>query len=105
MSLGRSKSCETTSHLEDLNRSPLRSFGDQVSFGGALGISTGYTIHEVGKAVLFLVGTQVVFLQYMEVREFPSSVRVYGVSIREYTRGERRSVAPLPTKHLHAAMQ
>lgn len=57
-------------HVEDLKRSPLQAFGEQVSFGGALGFATGYTIRKVGKAVLFLVGAEVVFLQYMAVREW-----------------------------------
>lgn len=50
----------------------LMSIGQQVSFGGMLGYATGFTIRKVGKAVLFLVGTEMVILQYMSYRHWVS---------------------------------
>eukprot|EP00177_Eucheuma_denticulatum_P006959 GFKZ01012653.1.p2 GENE.GFKZ01012653.1~~GFKZ01012653.1.p2 ORF type:complete len:175 (-),score=26.62 GFKZ01012653.1:203-727(-) len=47
-----------------------RSIGEQVSFGGVLGFAAGYSIRKVGKVLLFLVGTEVVILQYMAHREW-----------------------------------
>lgn len=59
---------------EDVERaqakSALMSVGEQVSFGGMLGYATGFTIRKVGKAVLFLVGAEVVILQYMSYRHW-----------------------------------
>lgn len=52
----------------DPSRSLLRSVGEQLSFGGTLGLATGYTIRTIGKAALFLVGAEVVVLQYMAHR-------------------------------------
>lgn len=51
-------------------KSALMSIGQQVSFGGMLGYATGFTIRKVGKAVLFLVGAEVVLLQYMSYRHW-----------------------------------
>lgn len=50
--------------------SMVKSLGEQVSMGGALGFAAGYSIRKVGNAVLFLVGTEVVILQYMAYREW-----------------------------------
>lgn len=50
--------------------SVVKSVGEQISFGGVLGFAAGYSIRKVGKAVLFLVGTEVVVLQYMAYREW-----------------------------------
>lgn len=50
--------------------SVVKSIGEQLSFGGVLGFAAGYSIRKVGKAVLFLVGTEVVILQYMAYREW-----------------------------------
>ena len=52
------------------NGSMIKSLGEQMSFGGVLGFATGYSIRKVGKAILFLVGTEVVVLQYMAYREW-----------------------------------
>lgn len=48
----------------------VRSIGEQLSFGGALGFAAGFTIRKVGKAVLFLIGAEVVVLQYMSYRRW-----------------------------------
>lgn len=50
--------------------SVVKSVGEQISFGGVLGFAAGYSIRKVGKAMLFLVGTEVVVLQYMAYREW-----------------------------------
>lgn len=50
----------------------LMSIGQQLSFGGMLGYATGFTIRKVGKAVLFLVGAEMVILQYMSYRHWVS---------------------------------
>lgn len=50
--------------------STLQSLGEQLSFGGVLGFAAGYSIRKVGKAALFLVGTEVVILQYMAYRQW-----------------------------------
>lgn len=50
--------------------SMVKSVGEQLSFGGVLGFAAGFSIRKVGKAILFLVGTEVVVLQYMAYREW-----------------------------------
>lgn len=55
---------------EKTGGSVLRNIGEQVSFGGFLGFATGYSIRTVGRAILFLVGTEVVVLQYMAYRQW-----------------------------------
>lgn len=50
--------------------SVVKSVGEQLSFGGVLGFAAGFSIRKVGKAILFLVGTEVVILQYMAYREW-----------------------------------
>lgn len=55
---------------EKKHSSVVRSVGEQMSFGGVLGFAAGYSIRKVGKAVLFLVGTEVVILQYMAYRQW-----------------------------------
>lgn len=50
--------------------SVIRSVSEQLSFGGILGFATGYSIRRVGRVILFLVGTEVVLLQYMAYREW-----------------------------------
>lgn len=52
------------------NGSVIKSLGEQMSFGGVLGFAAGYSIRKVGKAMLFLVGTEVVILQYMAYKEW-----------------------------------
>ncbi|KAI0557138.1 FUN14 domain containing protein [Gracilaria domingensis] len=48
----------------------VQSLGEQLSFGAVLGFATGYSIRKVGTLVLFLVGTEVVVLQYMAYRQW-----------------------------------
>lgn len=47
-----------------------RTLGEQLSIGGVLGFATGYSIRKIGKALMFVVGTEVVILQYMAYREW-----------------------------------
>lgn len=47
-----------------------RTLGEQVSIGGVLGFATGYSIRKIGKAVMFVVGTEVAILQYMAYRQW-----------------------------------
>ena len=56
--------------VQDEDKRVIQSIGEQMSFGGVLGFATGYSIRKVGKAVLFLIGTEVVILQYMAYRRW-----------------------------------
>lgn len=60
----------STPITEEKSGSVVRSVGEQISIGGVLGFAAGYSIRKVGKAVLFLVGTEVCILQYMAYREW-----------------------------------
>lgn len=51
-------------------QSAVRSVGEQLSIGGVLGFATGYSIRKIGKAVMFVVGTEVCILQYMAYRRW-----------------------------------
>lgn len=59
-----------TSSDEERSGSVVKSVGEQISMGGVLGFAAGYSIRKVGKAMLFLVGTEVCILQYMAYREW-----------------------------------
>lgn len=50
--------------------SAARTVGEQLSVGGVLGLATGYSIRKIGKAVMFVAGTQVCILQYMAYRRW-----------------------------------
>ena len=52
------------------NKSVAKSVSEQLSIGAVLGFATGYSIRKIGRALLFLVGTEVVILQYMAYREW-----------------------------------
>eukprot|EP00171_Calliarthron_tuberculosum_P009309 IDg9309t1 len=55
---------------EHAERTVARTLGEQVSVGSILGFATGYSIRKIGKAVLFVVGTEVAILQYMAYRQW-----------------------------------
>lgn len=55
---------------ERAERTMVRTLGEQVSIGGALGFATGFSIRKIGKAVMFVVGTEVAILQYMAYRKW-----------------------------------
>lgn len=56
---------------EEINsRSIFAAVGQQLTFGGSLGFATAYAIRTLSKPILFLVGTEVLILQYFAYREW-----------------------------------
>lgn len=68
--------CDTKSEgsksIEKSARSALTALGEQITFGGTLGFATGYAVRTLAKPVLFLLGTEVLFLQYMAHKQWLS---------------------------------
>lgn len=55
---------------EEKPRPFLRNVGEQLGVGGVLGFAAGFSIRKVGRAIMFLVGTEVVLLQYFAYRRW-----------------------------------
>lgn len=56
--------------VESGESSLARRLGEQVSVGGVLGFACGYSLRRIGRAAMFLVGTEVILLQYMAHRRW-----------------------------------
>jgi len=44
--------------------------GEQLTVGSLLGFATGFSIKRIGKMLLFVLGSQVLFLQYCSYRKW-----------------------------------
>jgi len=51
-----------------LSRGILESLPEQVSLGLVLGVATGYSAKRIGKALLFVIGAELIVLQYLAVK-------------------------------------
>lgn len=63
---------EDSKSLEQSARNALTGLGEQITFGGTLGFATGFAVRTLAKPVLFLLGTEVLFLQYMAHKQWLS---------------------------------
>jgi len=63
-------SSETKDSSGTRGSSLARSVGEQLSVGGVLGFACGYSLRRIGRAAMFLVGTEVILLQYMAHRRW-----------------------------------
>lgn len=65
---------DTTADLKVVKSSDesnlARTLGEQLSVGGVLGFACGYSLRRIGRAAMFLVGTEVILLQYMAHRRW-----------------------------------
>lgn len=64
------KTAEIFEEGNEKSSSYVRSAAEQASIGAVLGFATGFSIRKAAKAAMFLVGTEVVILQYMAYREW-----------------------------------
>mmetsp|Transcript_926 Transcript_926/g.2919 ORF Transcript_926/g.2919 Transcript_926/m.2919 type:complete len:152 (-) Transcript_926:162-617(-) len=53
---------------DEVSRSIASTLGEQLTVGGLLGFATGFSLKRIGKMLLFVVGTEVCFLQYFSYR-------------------------------------
>ncbi|KAJ8905914.1 hypothetical protein NDN08_002416 [Rhodosorus marinus] len=58
---------EIVAHAE---KSVVRVIGEQLTVGSLLGFATGFSIKKIGKMLLFVLGSEVIFLQYCSYRNW-----------------------------------